>query len=218
MAGIVTNILQAIQIVQTARDRVRGKSKTIKQVTTQLDSIYQSLSLVRDERALQTAKVEQHCVVIIGIADELKAYFDRLQSGQQHGGVRRFFSAMKNGDKDDAELSDILVRLDRAQNELVLRISIAQVGLMGNLNQGFKVSYDLLMDTNRKCKQIIGTGLQLASQLQGRQPERSKQSCLYTFIDCQALTMSRRWPIGTWTHRDSGIGPGQTSEASWGIT
>lgn len=181
MAGIVTNVLQAIQLIESARDRVRGKSKTIKQVATQLDSIYQSLSLVRDERALQTAKVEQHCVVIIGIADELKAYFDRLQSGQQHGSIRRFFSAMKNGDKDDAELSEMLVRLDRAQNELVLRISIAQVGLVGNMNQGFKVAYGVLMDTNRKCKKILGTDLQLASQLQGRQPERSKRSCFVHF-------------------------------------
>lgn len=186
----------------------------MKQVATQLDSIYQSLSLVRDERPLQTAKVEQHCVVIIGIANELEACFDRLQSGQQHGSVRRFFSAMKNGDKDDAELSEILLRLDRAQNELVLRISVAQVGLTGNLNQGFKVSYDLLMDTNRKCQKILGTGLQLASQLQSRQPERSKRWYLYTFIYFESLTISRRWPIGTWTHRTSGIGPGQTSGAS----
>lgn len=214
MAGIVTNVVQAIQLIDTARDRVRGKSKTMKQVATQLDSIYQSLSLVRDERPLQTAKVEQHCVVIIGIANELEACFDRLQSGQQHGSVRRFFSAMKNGDKDDAELSEILLRLDRAQNELVLRISVAQVGLTGNLNQGFKVSYDLLMDTNRKCQKILGTGLQLASQLQSRQPERSKRWYLYTFIYFESLTISRRWPIGTWTHRTSGIGPGQTSGAS----
>lgn len=121
-------------------------------------------------------------MVIIGVADELKAYFNRLQSGQQHGSIRRFLSAMKNGDKDDAELSEILVRLDRAQSELVLRISIAQVGLMGNMNEGFKVAYDILMDTNRKCKNILGTDLRLASQLSGRQPERSKRSLLYTFI------------------------------------
>lgn len=204
MAGLVTNVLQAIQLIETARDRVRGKSKTIKNVAIQLDSIYQSLSLVRDEKALQTASVEQHCVVIIGIADELKAYFDRLRAGQQRTTVRQFFSALKSGDKDETELAGILERLDRARNELVLRISVAQVGLMGDMNQGFRVAYDLLMDTNRKCKKILGTELQLATKLEGRQPERSKRSCFSTCMGpwvANGLSQTGNWSLNTTSFR-----------------
>lgn len=175
----MSNIVQAVQQVETARARVRGKSQIIKNVSVQLESISQSLSLVQDEKNLHTASVEQHCMIIIRIADELKAYFDRLTTEQQRHTMRQFFSALKAGDKDEVELAEILERLDHARNELVLRISVAQVGLMGDMNQGFRVAYDVLMDTNRKCKKILGTDLQLASQLQGRKPESGKSLSIF---------------------------------------
>lgn len=109
----MSNIVHAIQQVETARARVRGKSQIIKNVSVQLESISQSLSLVQDEKDLQTASVEQHCTIISGISDELKAYFDRLMTEQQRHTVRQFFSALKAGDKDEVELAEILERLDR---------------------------------------------------------------------------------------------------------
>lgn len=57
-ASVVTLIgptVTLIQQVRTARDRVKGTSKTLDSLSKQLDSLHRSFSLVRDEKALQTA-------------------------------------------------------------------------------------------------------------------------------------------------------------------
>lgn len=133
--------------------------------------------LIKDERNLQTPSVEQQLVTIVYIAEELRSFFNRLEAMQRHKAMRRFAHALAVGDREEAELTNILSRLESSRNELVLRISVAQVGLMGNLNEGFKVSANVLMDTNRKCKMILGRELALAHQLKGKRAQRG--------MDCQ---------------------------------
>jgi len=80
---------------------------------------------------------------------------------KQRKAISHFFHALKSGDKDDRELEGILKRLDRSRDELVRRISVAQVGLVGNLKDGFRVAFDVLMETNKKVKEVLGTNLVL---------------------------------------------------------
>lgn len=75
--------------------------------------------------------------------------------------MSQFFHALKSGDKDDNELQGILNQLDRARNELSLRISVAQVGLLGNLQDGFQVAFGVLEQTNTRVHQVLGINLAL---------------------------------------------------------
>lgn len=151
---------------------MRDTPKTLAAIAYQLDSTSKSLVLVQNEASLQTPSVEQQLTAIFTVAEELRAFFYRLQAFQRQRAVRRFAHAIKSGGGDDSNLASILMRLDRARNELILRISVAQVGLMGSLNEGFRVSNDVLMDTNRKCKMILGRDLALANHLKGRRVQR----------------------------------------------
>lgn len=117
---------------------------------------------------LRTASVLQQVGVIVDVAEELKSYLGRLQANQQRKAVPKFVHALKSGDEDDKELEGVLNRLDRARDELNLRISVTQVGLVGNLKEGFRVAFDILMETNNKVKEILGRNLALADQLKGR--------------------------------------------------
>jgi len=76
--------------------------------------------------------------------------------------------ALKSGDREDRELWEILDRFDRAKAELVLRISVARVGLVGNLQDGFRVTFDVLTETNDKAKQVLGINLALMDRLRDR--------------------------------------------------
>jgi len=73
-----------------------------------------------------------------------------------------------SGDKDDRELEGILKRLDRSKDELVPRISVAQVGLVGNLKDGFRVAFDVLMETNKEVNEVLRTNLVLVDRLKDR--------------------------------------------------
>jgi hypothetical protein len=128
------------------------------------------LSLVKEQERLQTASVGQQLQAIIEVAEELRDFFDKIKSEQQRKAIRQFFHALKSGDKDDTELAAIFDRLDRARLELVLRISMAQVGLIGNLQEGFCVAFGVLQETNTNVKQVLGRDLNLAVRVKDKQP------------------------------------------------
>jgi hypothetical protein len=157
-----------IQEVRNAQDRVKGASKTLDSLSKQLDSLNRSLSLVRDEKALQTAAVGQQVRDITEVAGELRSFLDALAAEQQKRSIPQLIHSMKSGDKEDKQLAGILNRLDRARDLLVLQVSVAQVGVMGNLEEGFCVAFDMLMDTNKKVNAVLGTNLVLAERLQNR--------------------------------------------------
>lgn len=100
---------------------------------------------------------------------ELQSFFDVLTAKQQKGSIPQLLHSIKSGDKEDKQLADILDRLDRARDLLVLQISVAQVGVMGNLKDGFRVALGVLMDTNQKVHEMVGANLVLAERLQNRE-------------------------------------------------
>jgi hypothetical protein len=133
-----------------------------------------TLSLVKEQERLHTASVGRQLQAIIEVAKELKDCFDKIKVEQERHAIKRFFHALKAGDKDDVELAAIFDRLDRARLELVLRISLAQVGLIGNLQDGFRVAFGLLQETNANVKQITGHDLALAVRVKDKQPQTGK--------------------------------------------
>jgi hypothetical protein len=54
----------------------------------------------------------------------------------------------------------------------MLRISLAQVGLMGNLQDGFRVAFDVLQETNANVKQVLGRNLDLAIRVKDKLPQQ----------------------------------------------
>jgi hypothetical protein len=162
-----------IQQVRDARGKVRDASKTLDSMSSMLQNLEKSLTLVRDEKALQTAVVTEQVTTIGEVIKELVAFLDALGAELQKRAIQQLIHAFQSGDIEDKQLQGILDRLDRARDELVLRISVAQVGLVGNLNDGFQVAFGILMETNKKVAEVLGTNLTLAEQLKGRSPQKT---------------------------------------------
>ncbi|KAI1325821.1 hypothetical protein F5Y16DRAFT_254213 [Xylariaceae sp. FL0255] len=109
------------------------------------------------------------------IGEELRSFFEKLARGQQRSRVAQFAHALKIGDKDERDLQEILGRLDRARDLLSMRIQTAQVGLEGNLQDGFRVAFDVLTETNNRVQQVLGINLALMDRLgpiAAHQPDR----------------------------------------------
>ncbi|KAI1322069.1 hypothetical protein F5Y16DRAFT_404851 [Xylariaceae sp. FL0255] len=92
-------------------------------------------------------------------------FFEKLARNQQRSRVAQFARALRIGDKDERDLQGILGRLDRARDLLCVRIQTAQVGLEGNLQDGFRVAFDVLTETNNRVQQVLGINLALMDRL-----------------------------------------------------
>ncbi|KAM0292737.1 hypothetical protein ACHAPM_011747 [Fusarium culmorum] len=174
--GIIGAAFTVIQEIRNARGRVQGTSETLNNVSKHLDAIEESLRLVREEERLQTARVELQVKAITDVATELQSFLDSLAARQRDRAVSQFFHALKSGDKDDKRLQDILDQLDRARNELGLRISVAQVGLLGNLQDGFRVAFGVLEQTNTRVNKVLGINLALMDIVKNRALQQTGQT------------------------------------------
>ncbi|KAJ4157885.1 hypothetical protein NW765_017772 [Fusarium oxysporum] len=176
MLSIIGAVFTVIQEIRSARGRVQGTSETPDNVSKHLDTIDESLSLVREEVRLQTARVELQVKAITDVATELRSFLDNLAARQREKAVSQFFHALKSGNKDDKELQGILDQLDRARNELRLRISVAQVGLLGNLQDGFRVAFGVLEQTNTRVNKVLGINLALMDIVKNQALQQTGQT------------------------------------------
>jgi hypothetical protein len=174
--GIIGAAFTVIQEIRNARGRVQGTSETLNNVSKHLDAIEESLRLVHEEERLQTARVELQVKAITKVATQLQSFLDSLTARQREKAVSQFFHALKSGDKDDKKLQDILDQLDRARNELGLRISVAQVGLLGNLQDGFRVAFGVLEQTNTKVNKVLGINLALMDIVKNQALQQTGQT------------------------------------------
>ncbi|KAF5694438.1 hypothetical protein FDENT_1167 [Fusarium denticulatum] len=174
--GIIGAAFTVIQEIRNARGRVRGTSETLDNISKHLDAIGESLSLVREEERLQTARVEMQVKAITDVATELRSFLDNLAARQREKTMSQFFHALKSGDKDDQKLQSILDQLDRARNELGLRISVAQVGLLGNLQDGFRVAFGVLEQINTRVNKVLGINLALMDIVKNRALQQTGQT------------------------------------------
>jgi len=165
IVGLVDVALKVFQQIRTARDNVQAASKTLNNVSRQLEALVQSLSLVKGEERLQTDAIERKVREIIKVAEELRDFFETLQVQQQKRAARRFMHAIASGAKEEKELEGILSRLDSERDDLILRISVAQVGVVGNLDDGFRVVVNILREINEKVKDKLGVDLVIAKRL-----------------------------------------------------
>ncbi|KAK7571480.1 hypothetical protein V3481_018692 [Fusarium oxysporum f. sp. vasinfectum] len=121
-------------------------------------------------------KVELQVKAITDVATELRSFLDNLAARQREKAVSQFFHALKSGNKDDKKLQGILDQLDRARNELRLRISVAQVGLLGNLQDGFRVAFGVLEQTNTMVNKVLGINLALMDIVKNQTLQQTGQT------------------------------------------
>lgn len=108
--------------------------------------------------------MDEQAQQVVAITEELDLFFKDLEARQKKGGALKLFHALKEGDKDDKKLAGIMTRLSDARGELSLRISVVHVGITGNIDDGFRVATDVVMEINDRVSQVLGRQLVLAER------------------------------------------------------
>ncbi|KAH8690407.1 hypothetical protein GQ44DRAFT_221247 [Phaeosphaeriaceae sp. PMI808] len=171
-AASVTQLLgqgiTLIQEIQQARETVHDYPRIIKDHSKQLGDLRRTLVLVEQEE-LQTSAVVEQAAVVHGLAQELESHLAQMAGWENKNSVRKYAHAMTSGKKDEKTLAGVLDRLDRTRNELVARILLAQVGLTGNLRDGFAAALPVVRRIDRNVQGILGSRMLIATHLGDRQ-------------------------------------------------
>lgn len=178
MIGLLETAISLVRTIQAARRHVKEWPKTFENTTIQLESLVQSLILVESEPNLQTASVMSQVGAITADAEKLKELLETLQKRQEKSSGRQLMHAITAGDEEEKKITSIVSRLDSAKSELTLRIVVAQVGLIGTLNDGFRVASLTLAEVNDKVSSCLRTDLVLAEITRGRMPDAGKPSTI----------------------------------------
>ncbi|RGP63045.1 hypothetical protein FSPOR_8845 [Fusarium sporotrichioides] len=172
VAGSVVSLIDAalriVKEVRKARHRVSELPTTLDHVSKQLNSIEESLTLVREERNLQNLAIEQQLQTIAQVAEELRQFYDRLSLVQQRSSTSKFDRSLRVCDREEKDLEGILKRLNTANIELTTRIIVAHVGVVGNFQDGLRVAYDVLAETNSNVQRVLGVNMALWQRIENR--------------------------------------------------
>lgn len=176
VVSLLETAISLVKTTQSARQQVKELPKKCSDTATQLEGLVQSLSLVKSEPALQTASVMSQVEAIIDVAEELRDLLETLRKRQEKSSGHQMMHALTIGDEEKKQITSIVGRVDSARAELTLRIIVAQVGLIGNLNDGFRVVSLTLAEVNNKVNSCLGTDLVLAEMTRGRAPDAGEPS------------------------------------------
>lgn len=181
VVSLLETAISLVKTIQAARRQVKELPKTLSDTSTQLEGLVQSLNLVKSEPALQTASVMVQVEAIIDVAEELRDLLEKLLKRQEKSSGRQMMHVITSGDEDEKLITSIVSRVDSARAELTLRIVVAQVGLIGNLNDGFRVASITLAEVNEKVNGCLGSNLVLADMTRGRAPDAGKSPVIVEF-------------------------------------
>lgn len=189
VVSLLETAIFLVRKIQNAHRQVKELQKTLSDSSTQLQGLVQSLNLVKSEPALRTASVMVQVDAIIDVAEELRVLLERLRKRQGKSPGRQMMHTITSGDEDEKHITSIVSRVDSARAELTLRIVVAQVGLIGTLNDGFRVASVTLAEVNEKANSCLGTNLVLADMTRGRTPDAGES---HVIMISHQLQLTRR--------------------------
>ncbi|KAF7538843.1 hypothetical protein G7054_g2574 [Neopestalotiopsis clavispora] len=170
--GLVNTAVSLAKEINRARKSVKGIPKTLDDISNQLETTEKTLQLVRETAELQTRNIEEYVQRIVQVLGALKAIFDQIEDVQRKSGMRQFIHAIKSGEDVEKDLVQTMTLLSSTREELIVRISLVHVGLSGNLNDGFRIASNVIVETNENVKRVLGTQLAIAQWLQAHSQER----------------------------------------------
>lgn len=136
--------------------------------TLELTKTKNTIKLVVDEEALQTAAVAAELVDMDSIAERLVADLKALQSDK--GRVSQFLHQLVHGPKDESNLAGIMSDLSRAESNLALRINVAHVGMTRTLHNTMVANTAVVERVDALVQSVLGgdRGLKIAMLLRNR--------------------------------------------------
>lgn len=114
--------------------------KVLADTKAQLTNLVDIIGEVERDPALRTPAIHTQLGLIDSVATELKQILQSMADLQRKSTLRQSLRAFIRRTKDEAALSDVLVRLEKTKAELTLRINVAHVGMTRGIAEHIGVS------------------------------------------------------------------------------
>ncbi|EMT73691.1 hypothetical protein FOC4_g10002183 [Fusarium odoratissimum] len=121
-----------------------------------LEAIQEILELVREQPDLQVKIVGDEVARLKVTLEQLQEVHEKLQERAKKNKVKRYARAVLDHDRDSEGISDILRRIDLHQGFLTVRILVVNVGMAGNIRDGFQVACGTLTQVDQRVKAVLG--------------------------------------------------------------
>jgi hypothetical protein len=134
----------------------------------ELKSIQTIIEIIDDEEALKTEAVTKEIFRLKNVESELVKHLERLDP-QQRGPAKQFVHQLMYGSAEERKLASIMTELCHVKTDLLLRISVANVGVQGTVKDQLVANTEVINRVDRFLrKELNGVGLKIAQLVKGR--------------------------------------------------
>ena len=135
------------------------------------------IGIIEDVKDLQTANVCSEVLRLKEVGDKLIELLKEMEAPRKP--VQQLAHQLTNGSLDESRLSGTMSELGQVKSMLLLRIQVANVGVMRDMQQGLVANTEVIARVDQFLRDEVGgcEGLRIARLLHGRRPS-SKSRCL----------------------------------------
>jgi hypothetical protein len=154
-------------------------------------SVRAMIGIIEDEEDLRTANVCSEVLRLKDVQEKLAKLLRELDPRLKKP-VLQFAHQLTKGSSDESRLSGIMSELGQVKSMLLMRIQVANVGVMRDVQQELVANTEVIARVDQFLREEVGgcEGLRIARLLQGRRPSSEcprlghiTQECLLTVID-----------------------------------
>jgi hypothetical protein len=137
----------------------------------ELASVKAIIGIIDDEEDLRTASVTSELIRLKVVQSKLVKLLEELDP-KPRGPAQQFVRQLTKGSSDEGRLSSIMTELGQVKSMLLLRIQVANVGVMHNMEKRLVANTEVIERIDQFLREEIGgcKGLRIARLLKGRLP------------------------------------------------
>jgi hypothetical protein len=170
-AQLLDQAIRVLGRIRKARQRQKALLDNLVQHESELSSVKAMIDIIVDEESLRTASVLAEVVRLRDVQDKLVKLLKQLDPTPKTS-VQQFSHQLMNGSSDDSKMLAIMNELGQVKSMLLLRIQVANVGVMRDVQQRLVANTEVIARVDQFLKQEVSgcEGLRIARLLQGRRP------------------------------------------------
>ncbi|KAF2686953.1 hypothetical protein K458DRAFT_441624 [Lentithecium fluviatile CBS 122367] len=157
--------------LRRAHQRQKALVDLLHRHETELKSVKTIIGIIDDEEDLQTASVVTEMCRLKDVQRRLVDLLEELDP-KPSGKVKQFARQFAQGSADEKKLCGIMGELGHVKGDLLLRIQVANVGVMRTMGKQLVANAGVIQRIDQFLREEVGNceGLRIARLLKGRRP------------------------------------------------
>lgn len=168
VSALLSQTITVIQQLRHAKEQVQGWGKLIEDNQLDLEGVYNTLTLVQQEHALQTPAVQRQISSILSVSMETEQSLEHMVSRQKRSPAAKFTHAFIKGSFDENKLESRLIRMTRLTNHLNTLILTTNVGISGDVQSGLTAAWPTITDIDEKVQKVLGQQMKISKILRSK--------------------------------------------------